>query len=210
MKLRRGVGPCKDETQTRCRGTRPRHRRCMSRPLVSLSQSLSLSTPFFLHLHVHFMKLTLRRALRPRPFSSMLGFLDLKTGVTLVVLFAVRTLSPNFSSFPLLTLVIRCSTRSLVFTALLPCSQEQVATLHNLPYTFTPPSPSSLSRGESVPSMTFAPSFAPHPPLLLTFCLHTGESEAHALFCPHIFRRPRPEHHLDRLFCCPMVAIYPS
>jgi len=68
---------------------RPRHRKCMSRPLVSLPQSLSLSTPFFFHLHVHFMKLTLRRALRPRPFSSMLGFLDLKTGVTLVVLFAV-------------------------------------------------------------------------------------------------------------------------
>ncbi|KAH9967543.1 Inositolphosphorylceramide synthase subunit Kei1-domain-containing protein [Russula dissimulans] len=35
------------------------------------------------------MKLTLRRQLRPRPFASMLGFLDLKTGVTLVVLFAV-------------------------------------------------------------------------------------------------------------------------
>jgi len=188
MKLRRGVGPCKDETQTRCRGTRPRHRKCMSRPLVSLlPQSLSLSTPFFLHLHVHFMKLTLRRALRPRPFSSMLGFLDLKTGVTLVVLFAVRTLSPNFFSFPLLTLVIRCSTRSLVFTALLPCSQEQVATLHNLPYTFTPPSPSSLSRGESVPSMTFATSFAPHPPLLLTFCLHTRRIRSTCSILPTYF-----------------------
>jgi len=35
------------------------------------------------------MKLTLRQELRPRPFASMLGFLDLKTGVTLVVLFAV-------------------------------------------------------------------------------------------------------------------------
>jgi inositol phosphorylceramide synthase regulatory subunit len=35
------------------------------------------------------MKLTLKQELRPRPFASMLGFLDLKTGVTLVVLFAV-------------------------------------------------------------------------------------------------------------------------
>ncbi|KAI0306113.1 Inositolphosphorylceramide synthase subunit Kei1-domain-containing protein [Multifurca ochricompacta] len=35
------------------------------------------------------MKLTLKQQLRPRPFASMLGFLDLKTGVTLVVLFAV-------------------------------------------------------------------------------------------------------------------------
>jgi hypothetical protein len=41
-------------------------------------------------LHVHSMKLTLKHQLRPRPFASMLGFLDLKTGVTLVVLFAVR------------------------------------------------------------------------------------------------------------------------
>ncbi|KAN0113858.1 Inositolphosphorylceramide synthase subunit Kei1 domain containing protein [Russula decolorans] len=35
------------------------------------------------------MKLTLKHQLRPRPFASMLGFLDLKTGVILVVLFAV-------------------------------------------------------------------------------------------------------------------------
>ncbi|KAF8473631.1 Inositolphosphorylceramide synthase subunit Kei1-domain-containing protein [Russula ochroleuca] len=35
------------------------------------------------------MKLTLKQQLRPRPFASMLGFLDLKTGATLVVLFAV-------------------------------------------------------------------------------------------------------------------------
>jgi hypothetical protein len=43
------------------------------------------------------MKLTLKRQLRPRPFSSVLGFLDLKTGVTVVVLFAVRIapLHPN-------------------------------------------------------------------------------------------------------------------
>ncbi|KAI9444485.1 Inositolphosphorylceramide synthase subunit Kei1-domain-containing protein [Lactarius indigo] len=35
------------------------------------------------------MKLTLKQELRPRPFNSVLGFLDLKTGVTVVVLFAV-------------------------------------------------------------------------------------------------------------------------
>ncbi|KAI9434543.1 Inositolphosphorylceramide synthase subunit Kei1-domain-containing protein [Russula earlei] len=35
------------------------------------------------------MKLTLRQELRPRPLASMLGLLDLKAGVTLVVLFAV-------------------------------------------------------------------------------------------------------------------------
>lgn len=35
------------------------------------------------------MKLTLKQELRPRPFTSVLGFLDLKTGVTVVVLFAV-------------------------------------------------------------------------------------------------------------------------
>jgi hypothetical protein len=36
------------------------------------------------------MKLTLKQELRPRPFASVLGLLDLKTGVTVVVLFAVR------------------------------------------------------------------------------------------------------------------------
>ncbi|KAH8986119.1 Inositolphosphorylceramide synthase subunit Kei1-domain-containing protein [Lactarius akahatsu] len=35
------------------------------------------------------MKLTLKQELRPRPFTSVLGLLDLKTGVTVVVLFAV-------------------------------------------------------------------------------------------------------------------------
>ena len=56
------------------------------------------------------MKLTLKRQLRPRPFSSVLGFLDLKTGVTVVVLFAVRPYptSPELS----LTLQPRYSTRS--------------------------------------------------------------------------------------------------
>ena len=49
------------------------------------------------------MKLTLRQELRPRPFASMLGFLDLKTGVTLVVLFAVRKPIPRFLT-PLLIL----------------------------------------------------------------------------------------------------------
>ncbi|KAI9453019.1 hypothetical protein BJY52DRAFT_1400378 [Lactarius psammicola] len=34
------------------------------------------------------MKLTLKQELRPRPFGSVLGLLDLKTGVTVVVLFA--------------------------------------------------------------------------------------------------------------------------
>jgi Inositolphosphorylceramide synthase subunit Kei1 len=43
------------------------------------------------------MKLTFKQQLRPRPFASMLGFLDLKTGATLVVLLAVRTHSPDFS-----------------------------------------------------------------------------------------------------------------
>ena len=43
------------------------------------------------------MKLTLKQQLRPRPLSSVLGLLDLKTGVTVVVLFAVcyALLHPN-------------------------------------------------------------------------------------------------------------------
>jgi hypothetical protein len=45
------------------------------------------------------MKLTLKQQLRPRPLSSVLGLLDLKTGVTVVVLFAVRAPCPIPSNF---------------------------------------------------------------------------------------------------------------
>ena len=41
------------------------------------------------------MKLMLRPEWRPRPFSSFLGCLDLKTGVVLALLFAVRHQSPR-------------------------------------------------------------------------------------------------------------------
>jgi hypothetical protein len=161
----------------------------------------------FAFLHVLLMKLTLKHQLRPRPFTSMLGFLDLKTGVTLVVLFAVRTL--NHPIIPaLLTPFFRFSTRSLVFTASSPFSRAQVETLLNLPSTSTPPSPLSVSHGESAPSIKFAtPSDClSHPCSLFT---HAGEPQAHALFCSHILRRSYPKYHLDRLFHCPMVAIYP-
>jgi hypothetical protein len=97
----------------------------------------------FASLHVLLMKLTLKHQLRPRPFASMLGFLDLKTGVTLVVLFAVRT--HNSPIIPaLLTPFLRFSTRSLVFTASSPFSRAQVGMLLNLPSTSTPPSPLSV------------------------------------------------------------------
>ena len=111
--------------------------------------------PAFLLLHVLLMKLTLKHQLRPRPFTSMLGFLDLKTGVILVVLFAVRTHNPR--SYPaLLTSFPRCSTRSLVFTASLLFSRVQVETLLNLPSTYTPPSPLSVSHGVFAQSIKFA------------------------------------------------------
>jgi hypothetical protein len=117
--------------------------------------SLLFTAPFAsLLLHVLLMKLTLKHQLRPRPFTSMLGFLDLKTGVVLVVLFAVRTHTPLF--YPaLLTPFLRCSTRSLEFTASLPFSRAQVETLLNLPSTSTPLSPLSVSHGESAPSIKF-------------------------------------------------------
>ena len=35
------------------------------------------------------MKLTLRPEWRPRPLTSFLGFVDIKTGVTVAILFAV-------------------------------------------------------------------------------------------------------------------------
>ncbi len=49
-------------------------------------------TPSFLniHLHVSSMKLMLRPEWRLWPFSSFLGVLDIKTGVTIALLFAVR------------------------------------------------------------------------------------------------------------------------
>lgn len=41
------------------------------------------------------MKLTLRPEWRLRPLSSFLGFVDLKAGVTIAVLFAVRYFFPS-------------------------------------------------------------------------------------------------------------------
>ncbi len=56
------------------------------------------------------MKLTLRPEWRLRPLSSFLGFLDIKTGVTIAVLFAVSSIyrlviSPNLSLAQLLNKV---------------------------------------------------------------------------------------------------------
>ena len=44
------------------------------------------------------MKLTLRPEWRLRPLSSFLGFLDIKTGVTIALLFAVSRLEREFLS----------------------------------------------------------------------------------------------------------------
>lgn len=44
------------------------------------------------------MKLTLRPEWRLRPLSSALGFLDLKTGVIITLLFAVRLLKGGLHS----------------------------------------------------------------------------------------------------------------
>jgi hypothetical protein len=114
----------------------------------------------------------------------MLGFLDLKTGVILVVLFAVRAPQPPYIP-ALLTPFLRFSTRSLVFTASSPFSRAQVETLLNLPSTSTPPSPLSVSHGESAPSIKFAtPSDSlSHPHSLFT----TQENPKHMLYFAHIF-----------------------
>jgi hypothetical protein len=65
--------------------------------ILRLTEAVPSHPLLSLHVPLLTMKLTLKRQLRPRPFSSVLGFLDLKTGVTVVVLFAVRTalLHPN-------------------------------------------------------------------------------------------------------------------
>jgi inositol phosphorylceramide synthase regulatory subunit len=135
-------------------------------------------------LHVLLMKLTLKHQLRPRPFTSLLGFLDLKTGVILVVLFAVRAHNPPIIP-ALLTPFLRCSTRSLVFTASSPFSWAQVETLLNLPSTSTPPSPLSVSHGESARSIKFATQSdsLSHSYSLFT----TQENPKHMLYFAHIF-----------------------
>ena len=150
---------------------------------VSHRQSSYLPLLSHLHLHVLLMKLTLKQQLRPRPFASMLGFLDLKTGATLVVLFAVRLTTPTLPA--LLTLVPRCSTRSLVFTASLPFSLAQVAMLLNLPSTSTPPSPLSVLRGESGLSMTFV-TLSDSLPFFYSLCA-IQENPKHMLYFAHIF-----------------------
>ena len=123
----------------------------------------------------------------------MLGFLDLKTGVTLVVLFAVRTHNPLFFSLPLLTLfshqVLNKVAGIYGLIALLTGAGGNAAQLTL--YIYSALALIGLSWGiravHDVRSLirSTSSSFA-------HICPHIGESEAHALFCPHVFRRPHP------------------
>ncbi len=65
----------------------------LAAPSPSCFSSSSLSCPHKLHCDLRRpMKLTLRPEWRLRPLSSFLGFLDIKTGVTIALLFAVSRL----------------------------------------------------------------------------------------------------------------------
>lgn len=57
------------------------------------------------------MKLTLRPEWRLWPLGSFLGLLDLKTGVTVALLFAVRVLPHRLCIYTLMHHLHSCSTR---------------------------------------------------------------------------------------------------
>ena len=84
------------------------------------------------------MKLTLRPEWRLRPLSSFLGFLDIKTGVTIALLFAVSRLECGLQQ----RIDTRgdshsSSTRSLAYTALLLSSRVRADPLRSSASTST-------------------------------------------------------------------------
>jgi hypothetical protein len=154
------------------------------------------------------MKLTLKQQLRPRPFASMLGFLDLKTGATLVVLFAVRAHSPG-SPRPTNTCpqVLNKVAGIYGLIALLTGAGGNAAQLTL--YIYSAFALIGLTWGIRAVNEVRYTSSDPLSFSLLTFH-NTGKPEAHALFCSYILCRSYTQYHLDRLFCCSLVAVYPS
>jgi hypothetical protein len=153
------------------------------------------------------MKLTLKQHFRPRPFTSMLGFLDLKTGATLVVLFAVRTHNPDFTRptntcpqvlnkvagiYGLIALITGAGGNAAQLTLYIYSALALIGLRWGI-------------RAVNDVRTTFNFLF-----LSLLTLHHTGEPEAHALLCPHILCRSYTQYHLDRLFRCSLVAVYPA
>ena len=176
---------------------------------VLISGSIRLTEAVPSHLHVLFtMKLTLKQQLRPRPLSSVLGLLDLKTGVTVVVLFAVRAPCPVPSNFHPNTppQVLNKVAGVYGLMAMLTGAGGNAAQLTL--YIYSVLALAALAWGirtinDVCPTSLFCR-------IVAHFFLFTGESEAHALLCSRLLRRSYPQHHLDSIFCRSLVVIYPS
>lgn len=152
------------------------------------------------------MKLTLKKQLRPRPFASMLGLLDLKTGATIVVLFAVRTHSPDSPrSTNTCPQVLNKVAGIYGLIALLTGAGGNAAQLTL--YIYSAVALIALTWGlRAINEVRY---------VIDTFSSHTlnlnlvGEPETHALFCSYILCRSYPQYHLDCLFRSSLVAVYP-
>lgn len=83
------------------------------------------------------MKITLRPEWRLRPLSSFLGILDLKTGVTIALLFAVCILL-FLRVYVLDDYFFSSLTKSQEYMASYHSSQEPVLPLHSSASTYTP------------------------------------------------------------------------
>ena len=121
----------------------------------------------------------------------MLGFLDLKTGVTLVVLFAVRSPQHEVFSPPAAHTfhqVLNKVAGIYGLIALLTGAGGSAAQLTL--YIYSAVALVALTWGiRAVNDVRSTRSLILH---LYLHWHHTGEPEAHALLCPHILRRSCP------------------
>ncbi len=133
------------------------------------------------------MKLMLRPEWRLWPLSSFLGLLDLKTGVTIALLFAVRP--PKITHRTRTHDQSSCSTRSQACTASLQSSPAQAAPLRSSASIYILPWHSSRSPGACAWCMTHVSPLSSN-----ATCLPLLQEEpkktlyfAHLFFADHIF-----------------------
>lgn len=131
------------------------------------------------------MKLTLRPEWRPRALSSLIGFIELKTGVRIAILFAM--LNKVAGIYGLIT----------VFTG------GNLAQLSM--YTYSVVGLAAYVWGlKAVKEVSLTASYPRRPPHSNLFA---GGSQQISYYSPFLSRGPRPEHHLANGVCRGLVAL---
>jgi hypothetical protein len=152
------------------------------------------------------MKLTLRPEWRLWPFTSFLGLLDLKTGVTVALLFVVR--APVLSILHILTAIFSAVEQSRWSLRLDRRINRCGGVLRSAqPIHILCPRPRWSCVGSQCGKRgLFTQSYsATTNPIFLT-----GRPKTYTVLCPPVLRRPHSLYSLDCLFRCQLVDIHSS